>query len=124
MSEQTITQKTITMRAGDLGFAIQAFGEFQGRKSVMLAWRIGQILQVLRTMQSAFIENVRPFVDEQGEMLKDADEAALVELCEEQVSFAVEPLRLADLSELTIEDPDALLLLKRLGLVCACPSSS
>lgn len=122
-----IREKPITIKAGEVGLALMAWGDAQGRKPTMTAWRIGEQLETLRKLQGHFVETVSPWVDDKGQQLKDEDTGELLhteelnEACEELVTFNAEPVRLSEIKDLGWEQPDALTLLLRLGLVCKCP---
>ncbi len=129
MSEVEIRSKTLTIKAGEVGLALMAWGDAQGRKNTMTAYRIGRQLETLRELQTHFVETVSPWVDEKGQQLQDEDTGELLyteelnEACEEEVTFTTEPIRLSEIEDLGWEQPDALSLLVRLGLVCKCGSA-
>jgi hypothetical protein len=108
---------TINFTAGDVGFAIQAIQDLQGRKPIMLSYRLGQVLGDLRQFQTAFVENIKPYLDEAGALCDDADRDIVEALCAEPLQFAAPRIRLEELEDLTAESPDTIPVLLRLGIV-------
>jgi hypothetical protein len=89
---------TVTITAKNLGLIIQAFNMLKGPKSIMLAYKIGRILEPVHKLQGEFIKRVGPFVDEVGNLKEDLTEEQreLVEtLVNEPLTFEIPTLELA-----------------------------
>jgi hypothetical protein len=88
-----------------LGLILKAFGMIEGKKSIMLSYKFGRILEPVRDLQGEFINRLRPFIDAQGNLLEDLTDEQREEveaIVDEDLTFEIPDVTIQEIVQASI----------------------
>lgn len=104
--------KEIQIEAKHLRFVRQSFEALQGSKPISLSLKIAKVLAEADQAYELFLNKIKPFLNDQGEVLDDHMEGAM-EILDEQVGLSVPSIDFQELeaADLRTESDAAVLFL-------------
>jgi hypothetical protein len=107
----------VTLKAHQLAAVSQAFSCLSGSKPIQLSLTIGKIMTACDEAHELLVEKMGPYVDSEGVITGDPDEAATI--MNEEVTLDFPELLISHLvdADLQVTDDSALASLVRLGVI-------